>query len=136
MKRGTLLLGCLMLAASVSAVAQSAGKESWIGVWQGERDGLPSVTLTLADDNGELGGTVVLNVFGNDNGEARVVASEPHVLVHPRLDGNTFSFQARRIDHSAELMNFAVVLGQSGKAQIHCVNCGPVAPFVELLKAR
>ena len=136
MKRGTLLLGCLMLAASLSAFAQSTGKESWIGVWQGARDGQPSVTLTLADDNGELGGTVVLNVFGNDNGQARLIASEPHVLVHPRLDGNTFSFQARRIDHSADLMNFAVVLDQPGKAQIHCANCGPDAPFVEMLKSR
>jgi len=37
----------------------AVNKAAPLGVWHGSLDGLPGVTLTLADDSGEIGGTVV-----------------------------------------------------------------------------
>jgi hypothetical protein len=138
MKYGIFVSGCVLLMTAGVFAAESNGNAAWVGVWRGELDGQPSVTLTLAEDTGELGGTVVLGMFGNDNGIVRVIASVPHVLLHPRLEGNTLAFQVKRNTASNELLNFAVTLGSSGKAHIHCLNCGPDtdAPVVELVKAQ
>jgi hypothetical protein len=59
---GTLV--CCLSAESTQPATQSA---RWAGVWQGELDGLPSVTLTLANDTGQLGGTLVLNIIERED---------------------------------------------------------------------
>ena len=79
-------LGAVMAVASVAA-AQTTRTAKWLGVWQGDLDGQPSVVLTLADDTGKLGGTVVLNIIQRENGQARIVALEPHVLMSPHDEG-------------------------------------------------
>jgi hypothetical protein len=129
--------GILFVTAAIVA-AQANANAAWVGVWRGERDGQPSVTLTLAEDTGELGGTVVLGVFNNDDGNARLIASEPHVLIHPHPEGKVLSFQVKRIGTSNELLNFVVASGSDGKAQLHCLNCGPSGdgPTVELVRAQ
>ena len=48
---------CSLLIAATALAAQSSSPSDWIGVWQGELDGQPSVTLTLAKDSGTLEGT-------------------------------------------------------------------------------
>ncbi len=118
------------------AFAQSQGDAKWIGVWQGTLDGQPSVTLTLAEDSGELGGTIVLNMISRDGGQPHVVSIQPHTLVHPRLDAGKLSFELNRPDRSGNPMNFTVALTPEGKARIHCLNCGPDAPTVDLVKAQ
>ena len=54
---------CALLIAATTLAAQSTNPSDWIGVWQGELDSLPSVTLTLAEDTGTLEGTLVLNII-------------------------------------------------------------------------
>jgi hypothetical protein len=117
-----------------AAAAETPVNSKWDGVWQGRLDGQPSVTLTLAEDTGELGGTLVLNVVEKEDGQARVAAIEPHVLVHPRLDGNLLSFTVRRLD--GDPANFTVVLTPEGNARIHCTNCGTDAPVVDMTKGQ
>src|ERR1700734_3701683 len=97
------------------AFAQSGGDATWIGVWQGTLDGQPSVTLTLAEDSGDLGGTIFLNVIPREGGKTHVVRTEPHTLVHPRLDANKLSFDLNRPDKSGDPMNFTVALTPDGK---------------------
>jgi hypothetical protein len=110
---------------------------AWTGVWKGELDGQPSVTLTLADDGGTLGGTVVLNIVERqDGGEAHAIAGEPHMLLHTQADAKTLTFQITRPDRSQEPMRFTVALDDGGKARIHCLNCGPDAQVAELAKTR
>lgn len=107
MKPKLLAFGTL-IALATSAAAQSAANAAWTGVWHGERDGQPSVTLTLAEDTGELGGTVVLNILSREGGQLHVITVEPHVIVHPLIEGDRLSFQLKRIDKSSDPMNFTV----------------------------
>jgi hypothetical protein len=129
-------VACVAIAAACAALAEPPDRTQWIGVWQGRLDGQPSVTLTLADDTGELDGTLVLNIIEKQDGQARIADIEPHVLVQPHLDGNVLSFGVRKIDGSSDLLNFTVGLTPEGKARIHCTNCGADAPTVDMDRAR
>jgi hypothetical protein len=128
-----IFLGAVIAVASVAA-AQTAQNAKWLGVWQGELDGQPSVVLTLADDTGELGGTVVLNIIQKENGQARIVALEPHLLMSPHVQGEALAFQFRKPD--GNLLDFSVRLTAAGRAKIHCSNCGQDAPIVDLVRAQ
>jgi hypothetical protein len=135
--RGRILAAAFLISSLVCGLSAESAQPAtrpaqWAGVWQGELDGLPSVTLTLANDTGQLGGTLVLNIIEKEDGGARIKAREPHVLVHPQLDGNTLSFGVRKIDGSSDLLNFTVALTPEGKARIHCTNCGADAPVVDM----
>ena len=121
----------LFVAASQS---QSANQTNWLGVWQGELDGQPSVILTMANDAGALGGTLVLNIIRNKDGQARIVAIEPHVLLNPRSDGDDMAFQCRK--PNGGVLSFSVKLVAANKATIHCLDCGPDAPTVKILRAK
>jgi hypothetical protein len=136
MKRGMIFPVCLLFTSAGIAAAQGDSDAAWIGVWLAELDGQPSVTLTLAKDTGALDGTIVLNIITRQDGQPHVIASEPHVLIHPRLESSTLSFGLKKIDGSGDLMNFTVALDAEGKAKIHCLNCGVDAPVVELAKAQ
>ncbi len=136
MHKKTLAAICAASLLAYAAAAEPTNHSQWTGVWQGRLDGQPGVTLTLAEDTGELGGTLVLNVVEKQDGQARVAATEPHVLVHPRLDGSTLSFEIRKIDGSRDLVNFTVVLTPEGKARIHCLDCGADAPVVDMTRAQ
>jgi hypothetical protein len=122
-----------MMAAGLAA-AQSNQDAVWVGVWQAELDGQPSAVLTLAKDNGVLEGTLVLNGISRDGGQPHIAVREPHVLMHPRLEGRKLWFQLKRIDHSSPLMNFTVDLTALGGVRLHCLNCGEDAPIVEMTK--
>jgi hypothetical protein len=120
-----------------AATAQTKTNTPWLGVWHAELDGQPSVTLTLADDSGALGGTVVFNlVERQEQGEARVVSIQPHVLLHARVEATTLSFDVMRPDHSQAPLQFAVTLDGAERARIHCLNCGPDAAVGELVRAQ
>ena len=133
MKKIAIAIGCSLSFVAVQLVAQST-KTIPLGVWRGSLDGLPGVTLTLADDSGEIGGTVVFYAI---NGEPRRVFSiEPHLLLHPKLEGNTLSFQVKlggRGDRTG-LATVKVVFNTDAKAQIRCLDCGSDSPTTELTK--
>jgi hypothetical protein len=134
MKRTLGILASLAIAAMITATAnaqtaaQSIDKPfihpKWTGVWQGTLEGVPSVTLTLADDAGEANGTIVFHAIKNDNGHAYSFSTEPHTLIHPRIDGNTISFQVKRGNGSSEILNMSVELSEDGNVAFSCSNCG------------
>ena len=134
MKSGVFVFGCALLMTASAFAAGSSSQSAWVGVWRGEVNGQPTVTLTLADDSGELGGTVVFDMMEREAGGSAHVVIEPHVLLRPRLEGKTLTFRAMRLDHSLRPMDFSVVMDTHGNAQIHCLNCGPDAPTAELAK--
>ncbi|HEY1579774.1 MAG TPA: hypothetical protein VGF82_22120 [Terracidiphilus sp.] len=127
-------LCALFLSTAMLAASQSSSSSEWVGIWQGELDGQPSVTLTVAQDNATLEGTLVLNIITRDGGKPHIVAHEPHTLMHPQVDGVTLSFQLRRIDGTSDPMRFHVEMTSHEKAKIHCLNCGDNAPVVEITK--
>ena len=144
MKRSLGVLASLVIAASVIAAsaanAQTASQSidkpfihpKWTGVWEGKLDGVPAVTLTLADDAGEANGTIVFHAIKNENGHAYSFSTEPHTLIRPRVDGNTLAFQVIRGNGSSEVLNMSVDLGKDGNVHFTCSNCGAEGSQAEL----
>lgn len=127
----SLVIAC---ASSHAVWGQSVNQSSWLGVWNGKLDGQPGMTLTLANDTGQLGGTVVFNMIIKQDSTAHVVESDAHVLMHPRLEGDTLSFQVRRAS-DAKLLQIAAKFVDSERLELRCVNCGD-GPTAELVKSR
>jgi hypothetical protein len=125
---------CVVMLAAGMAAGQSDQDTAWVGTWHAELDGQPSAVLTLAKDNGALEGTLVLNGISRDGGQPHIAVREAHALMHPRLEGQTLSFQVKRRDASSPLMNFTVDLTAHGSARLRCLNCGEDAPVVEMSK--
>jgi hypothetical protein len=122
----------IVFAASTShaqTAAQSIDKPfvhpAWSGVWQAKLDGIPAVELTLADDAGEPNGTIVFHAIKNNDGHPFSFSTEPHTLIQPRMNGNVLSFQVKRGNGSAEILNMSVELEQDGNIKFACSNCGP-----------
>ena len=135
----SLTLAALFVTASTAntqTAAQSIDKPvihpKWTGVWQGNLDGVPAVILTLANDAGEANGTIVFHAIKDENGHAYSFSTEPHTLIHPRVEGNTLSFQVIRGNGSAEVLNMSVELNKDGNIQFTCPNCGPDGSHAEL----
>jgi hypothetical protein len=135
MRQMKLIPNALALLMACAAQAQSTSHNSWLGVWQGELDGQPGVTLTLAEEDGELGGTVVFNAVSRENGTAKVIGSTVHMVNHPSVDGNTLSFEVKR-PSDAKLLKMAVVMEGNDKMKIQCVNCGDDRATAELARSR
>jgi hypothetical protein len=131
-----LVLSLVAFAAHLSAGAQTLTNVEWVGIWQADFDGLPTETLTLADDTGSLSGTVVLEMISREGAAPHVIASDPHVLMDPHLYGDALEFQVKlkRPDRSVVFASFTVTRTAIDKATIHCTNCGANAPVVELLR--
>lgn len=121
-------LCALLISATLPTSTQSSNPSDWVGVWQGELDGQPSIVLTLATDDGTLQGTLVLNGISRDGGSPHIAVRETHVLLHPALTGMTLSFDVKRLRGSAATMNFTVKRTSRQTARIHCLNCGDDAP--------
>jgi len=136
MRKTVIALTCLLLALGVSLPAQSPAQSKDapqpLGIWRGTLDGVPSVTLTLADDTGELGGTVV---FYGLKGETMTIASiEPHTLVNPKLDGNALFFEIKMFrDKNVPRHNVKVEFTGPGTAKLQCLDCKG-APVADLTK--
>ncbi len=133
MKRGIFASGCILLASASVFAAGSKSDAAWVGVWHSELDGQPGVLLTLADDGGELGGTVVMNMVSREGGEPHVIESEPHLMGHPTLAGDALTFNVTRTRDGREL-DLKMTLTEGGKAQLQCLNCGADTPATELQK--
>lgn len=125
---------CVWFPSAITVKAQSIASSSWVGVWQGELDGLPSVILTLAADDGTLQGTLVLNGINSDVGGPHIAVRETHLLLHPALNGMTLSFAVKGLRAARTTMNFTVEQTSNTSAKIHCLNCGEDAPTVEITK--
>ena len=125
---------CTWFTRAALAHPQTAAASSWVGVWQAELEGLPSAVLTLAQDKGTLEGTLVLSIISRNGGNPRVIAHEPHVLMHLQFNGTTLSFQLKRIDGSSDPMNFTVEQTTDSTAKLHCLNCGDNAPTIEITR--
>jgi hypothetical protein len=125
MKSRTTLFACTLIALACVMQAAPADHKSWIGVWQGKVENQPGMTLTLADDTGELGGTIVFEAF--DRVESRLIAREPHTLMNPHVDGNVLSFQVNGCCGKSGILNMTAELIKDDKARVRCANCGSEA---------
>jgi len=125
---------CALLIAVTNMATQTSSPSNWVGVWQGELDGIPSVVLTLGEDGGTLQGTIVLNGINHDGGTPHIAVREAHVLLLPSVRGTTLSFEVKRVQGSSAKMDFTVEQTSNASANLHCLNCGNDAPIVEMTK--
>jgi hypothetical protein len=137
MKHRILVFALAAAALCASAIGQTAANNNdWVGIWHANADGQPTGAMTLATDTGTLGGTLVLDIVSPEGGHAHVVAQEPHVLINPKIDDKSLSFDVKMHmrDGSVVTASFVVKRTSANKAAIHCVSCGPAAPVVEMEK--
>lgn len=125
MKAGMMSLACVLVALVCWPQPATGSHENWIGVWQAKAENQPGITLTLADDAGDLGGTVVFEVWNRE--ENRLIAHEPHTLMRVRLDGNVLSFEVTACYNRSGILKMTVELTKNGVAQFRCSNCGSEA---------
>lgn len=116
-----LILGAMGLMCFV--VAENRDYTKWVGVWEGQLDGQPGVTVTLGRDTGDLQGTIVFNVVTRDNGTAHVIGHDAHVLTNVNLKDATLAFHVIRLGDSQEL-HLTMKLTNVDKAVLECADCG------------
>ena len=122
MRAAMMTLACALVALVCWSQSPTESHAMWIGVWQAKAESGPGITLTLADDGGDVGGTIVFEVFNRE--ENRLVAREPHTLMHAHVDGNLLSFQVNGCCNKSGILSMAMELTKDGKAQFRCSNCG------------
>lgn len=122
---------CLQSQSPIGDTAASQDISRFVGIWQGELDGLPSAILTLAADDGTLQGTLVMNGISREGGSPHIAVRETHLLLHPSLSGTTLSFAVKG---RRGTMDFTVERTSNTSANIHCLNCGSDSPTVEITK--
>jgi hypothetical protein len=85
------------VAAMVCALhAQTTGSERFVGVWSGQMEILPAVTLNITDEGGGLSGAVVFYLIKKSSVMSEPTTSTPgppEPLFKPRVDGNTLVFE-------------------------------------------
>lgn len=131
---GAFVLTVGALAATLVTGAETRTYEQWVGVWQGELDGQPGVTVTLGQDSGSLEGTIVFNVVMKEEGEAHVAGHDAHVMIRVRVEQNALAFQVIRSSDAREL-HLTMRLTGYGRAQLECGDCGG-PPSTELLRIK
>jgi hypothetical protein len=123
------------LAVAVRGHAQvTAGQQTlstkWVGVWQGQLEGVPGVVLTLSDDLGTLDGMIVFTVLGPDSTteHPNIVRHEVHAIMHPQVNADTLSFEVKSLGHSGDVVEMTFVLTGASKGQLKCLQCGSSKP--------
>jgi hypothetical protein len=131
-----IVFGSMMLA--TVAGAASTGSGTWTGVWQAKLEGQPAVELTLADDAGDVGGTIVFHIVLKEKGATtpHVASTEPHTLINPRVGGDTLTFQVVRGNGSHEVLDMSAQRMADGRMDFRCSNCGSEGTHAELEKVQ
>jgi hypothetical protein len=125
-------LAIVVVAASTCAAwGQAAPESRWIGVWNATLEGLPGVVLTLADDHGRLGGTIVFNGIIGQSEHPQIGLTDTLMVANPQLKGDTLLFQVTRRD--GKEIQSEVKLINDKQAEMRCLNCDG-APTTALVK--
>ena len=104
------------------------------GVWRGEMNGLPAVTLVVTDEGGSLSGAVLFyfQVRKTVNDPYTATAGLPEPMFNPRFDGKTLTFQvSHRRAHPPRTLSDPPVsfhLTLTGSNQAELVNDSEKAP--------
>jgi len=63
-----------------------------VGVWRGNNQGSPFVTLTIKNENGSLSGSILFYPQHHEDGKTST-PGDPEPLLNPKFDGQTLTFQ-------------------------------------------
>ncbi len=138
MKPKSILIGIAVVILSACAFAQNAKVEastnaSINGVWRGQMNGLPGVTLLVTDEGGSLAGGALFyfQQRANENSPWTVTPGLPEPMLNPKFDGKTLTFQiSHRRAHPPGSLNdpptpFHLMLRGPDKAELLNENEGP-----------
>lgn len=123
-------MGAMALVCGIAA--EPANNKQWVGVWHAELDGQPGVTLTLADDRGGLGGTIVFYLVKKDHDAAKVQGGDVRVVLDPKVEGEVLHFHVIRSSDQRD-QEVRVELTGENKGRLKCTTCGG-SPEVEITK--
>lgn len=76
--------------------AQTNGSERFVGVWRGQMEILPAVTLNITDEGGRLSGAVLFYLIKKSSVMSEPTTSTPGIpepLFNPKLDGQSLVFE-------------------------------------------
>jgi hypothetical protein len=137
-KLQSILIGIAFVICSACALLQNIKMEASAnapisGVWRGQMNGLPAVTLLATDEGGSLVGGVLFyfQQRANKNGPWTVTPGLPEPMLNPKFDGKTLTFQVshRRAHPPGSLndppMPFHLKLLGPGKAELLNEQEGP-----------
>jgi hypothetical protein len=126
----------LVLSLLVPVAVASADNSAIVGVWKGTMDSLPTLTLTVEEENGRLIGAVLFYLIRRDaSGPATASPGIPEPLMDISFDGKTLTFKVSHrhahpgTEHDPPV-NFQFELESSGKLLL--VNHG--GPPAELVR--
>jgi hypothetical protein len=127
---------------TVLAIGESS--PAVLGKWQGDRHGLPWVTLNVTrEKNGGLSGTAVFFILdrSEDHAPAKILGKQEVQLVNPKLEGNVFSFQISNQQgqvtmnpSSGETLAFHMTLNSDSEGLLRSDN--PETPGVRMFKQK
>ena len=107
-----LMVGTLMAAAQKPAIE---------GKWEGERNGLKSVTISVHENKGQIEGSVIFYVARNDDGQGwRIVGQDERKMLETHWDGKTLRFAAGApdFDPDAPGVRFTMTVTGDKKAEL------------------
>jgi len=97
MRYRTKMLTCFMLIVAIAVAATANEREAdaaILGIWRGELDNLPAVTLNLTNEAGPLQGAILFYLIRRDEGKLPTSSPGiPEPLFNPRFDGKSLTFQ-------------------------------------------
>lgn len=116
--------GCWSASRHVAA-AQTQGNARIAGVWRGQMDGLPALTLNVSYESGSLNGAILFYLLRKEPGKAETAtAGVPEPLMDARFDGTTLTFAVshRRAHPPASAddapVRFTIKLTGANKAEL------------------
>jgi hypothetical protein len=85
-----------MMAMACALRAQTTGSDRFVGVWRGQMEILPAVTLNITDESGGLSGAVLFYLIKKSSTMSEPTTSTPGVpepLFNPRVEGQSLVFE-------------------------------------------
>lgn len=123
--------------------AQTNGYDQVIGVWRGQFQDLPSVTLNVSDEGGGLSGAVLFYRLKRNTSNDLHTSTPgiPEPLLHPASNGSSLVFEvSHRRFHPPETSSdppFRFRLTLTGPDRGELVNeTDPSGPRVELIREK
>jgi hypothetical protein len=116
--------GTLGLQAAPLKSAATSDLSSIDGIWRLQMHGLPAVTLTITNEEGNLTGAVLFYLHLGKGQQETATPGAPEPIFHPRFDGKTLTFEvSHRRAHPPETLGdspitFKLQLDGPDKAQL------------------
>jgi hypothetical protein len=103
MRIRSVLLCVLLFTFAAGASSQTSGSQlkptaadsvPVVGVWRGQMNGLPAITLTVTNESGSLSGAILFYLLRRTPGQPETATPGiPEPLLNPKFDGETLTFQ-------------------------------------------